>query len=694
MKPHKYRDLSPEQQEELFSNYLISHWSFSGTSSFARNQKAFEMQYLYRYPSKNTNNTVAGQAYHKALALYWERFKKKEECSVIEMEQVAFDHIDNKDANLWKISTTAPSVELCQTAAKKTSTGLINNFFAYIQVYLSDIKEIVAVELEIKCFIAINGVDIPLPIHCYIDLVYISNDDKRVILDHKSKRTFSKKEEIAFTGARQGISYVIAYEAQYGERIDEVRYIENKYSQNKDKSPQLRPFPIKMDDDTRRIYEAILYEPVKKMLEAVSDPNFVYLINDNDSFTDIAELYEFWATTMIAEIDDFNIPDDKKEMMGERLRKIRNAKLAAASPTTIKNFKTFTREFIPYDLSKSNMNNSEKIEHVLTSFGIPCKVEHKFEGFSSASYLLEMGAGVKLASVATHKLDLANALDVSSIRVQKDLFVYNGKSYLTVESSIKRTRDLYFDDADPVHMLIPIGVDNFGETIHWNLENHSTPHMLVGGATGSGKTVFLRSTIAYALLSGVKEVVIFDSKNDFKMFSSTPGLQIFSDIDNIELQMMMLVEEMEKRVQGGSSHMTLVVFDEFADAVANSRKGNDLKNFKMETIGEYKDGRPKTKRVCTSTDRSLEENLKMLLQKGRSSEFRIISSTQRASVKVITGDAKVNMPVQVCFRVPKEIDSMVVIGEGGAEALNGRGDGLIKSPEYLNTRRFQAFYKE
>ena len=83
----------------------------------------------------------------------------------------------------------------------------------------------------------------------------------------------------------------------------------------------------------------------------------------------------------------------------------------------------------------------------------------------------------------------------------------------------------------------------------------------------------------------------------------------------------------------------------------------------------------------------------MLLQKGRSLGFRIIAATQRASANVITGDAKVNFPVLVCFRVPKEIDSKVVLDEPGAETLNGKGDGLIKSPEYFGLVRFQGFYK-
>lgn len=128
------------------------------------------------------------------------------------------------------------------------------------------------------------------------------------------------------------------------------------------------------------------------------------------------------------------------------------------------------------------------------------------------------------------------------------------------------------------------------------------------------------------------------------------------------------------------SGKTLIVFDEFADAVASARSGKqlDIKDEQGKVIGHEK---------------SLEENLKMLLQKGRSLGYRIIAATQRASTKVITGDAKVNFPVQVCFRVPKAVDSKVVLDEEGAETLAGRGDGLIKSPEYFGAVRFQGFYK-
>jgi len=304
-------------------------------------------------------------------------------------------------------------------------------------------------------------------------------------------------------------------------------------------------------------------------------------------------------------------------------------------------------------------------------------------------------------------LDIANALNVSNVRIHKDLFVYEGKSYLAIESGKKGTAILAWDKSKLETDKIPLGIDNFGQTVVWNLNNHSTPHMLVCGATGSGKSVFLDSTVGYSLLNGIKEVFIFDPKHEFNKYAKIQGVTVINAIEDIESTMKELVVDMEKRVKSHSTKKTLVVFDEFADAVANSKKGKQLDIMEQVQDGFYapkkikgifgdmmSDPIPRMKMKVTGQEKSLEENLRILLQKGRSSGFRIIAATQRASTKVITGDAKVNFPVQVCFRVPKDIDSMVVIDEPGAESLNGRGDGLIKSPEYLNVVRFQAFYKE
>lgn len=691
---NKYKEMTEAQVDELLSNYLINSWSYSKVRTFAGNEKAFEMQYIYNCYGKSSATTIAGQAYHAALNLYFLNLKSGELTDIVTLQNNAYAYIDNVRADWWKLQKTTPTVEECKIKAIETVTKLLNNFMSRVHLYLDEISEVIDSELSITSWLTVNGVDIPLPCHLVIDLIIKTREGKLVLIDHKSKVAFTDENEIKFTSGKQAIIYTLGYEEKTGQPVDEVWFIENKSSKNKDGSPQLIKHTTVMDKDTRRLHEALLYEPLKRMVEAVGNPDYVYMINDNDNLSDKAEIYDFWAKTMIAEVEDFDIPENKKPLIRERMRKIRDASLASITPTTIRNFKTFTEEFIPYDFSNKNMTNQEKIEHILRSFGIVAKVQHTFNGYSSASYLLEINAGVQISSIQRYKLDIANALNVSNVRIHKDLFVYEGKSYLAIESGTKSTSTLVWDSSKLIEHKLPVGVDNFQQVIYWDLDNQSTPHILVCGATGSGKSVFLRSTIEYALLSGVNEVYIFDPKHEFKDYRSRQGVKVVCDIEEIELQIMMLVEEMERRVKNNISIKTLVVFDEFADAVANSRKGNELKNYGEEIIGAYASGAPKIKRVVKSIDKSLEENLKVLLQKGRSCGFRIMSATQRASTKVITGDAKVNLPVQVCFRVPKDIDSMVVIDEPGAEALNGRGDGLIKSPEYMNVIRFQGFYKE
>ncbi|WP_455668235.1 DNA translocase FtsK [Phocaeicola sp.] len=689
----KYASYSQDQLEELFSNYLIDSWSYSKVASFARNEKEFERTYIYQEKSRRSSTSVAGNAYHSALELFFTNLKKGEETSIVDMERKAFQYIDDIPANDWKIQKTTPTVEGCITKATKSASALIKNFYEACTIYTTEIQQVIGVEEKLDEWLSINGVDLPLPCHLVIDLIVKLKNGKTVIIDHKSKSKFTDDDELAFICGKQAITYIKGYESHTGEKVDEVWFVENKESQNKDGSPQVRKFTICLSDDTRKLYEAMLYEPLKRMIEAVSNPNYVYTINDSDNFVDRAELYNFWAKTMIAEVDDFNIQESKKSLIAQRQKKIRDASLSMINPKVISSFKENAESFITYDLTDKNMSNSEKIEHTLRTFGIIAKVSHEISGYSSNTYLLEFSAGVKISNVTKYKLDIANALNVPSVRMGENLVIYEGKSYFFIETSKKRTETLLWDAKYLEDCKIPIGIDNFGRTVVWDMNNHATPHMLICGATGSGKSVSIISTIKYALASGIEEVVIFDPKYEFCKYNSS-HVKVYNEIEEIEMQMKILVNRMQERAKTGANSKILVVFDEFADAVSASRTGASLDIREEVIVGYTAKGAPKIKVQTTGRLKSLEENLKILLQKGRSLGFRIIAATQRASVNVITGDAKVNFPVQVCFRVPKEIDSKVVIDEAGAESLNGMGDGLMKSPEYLNIVRFQGFYAE
>lgn len=701
---NKYASYTPDQLEELHSHFLIDSWSYSGVVAFARNEKAFEKEYIYRDRGRRSATNVAGNAYHKAVELYFNNYALGIDTSITELEVEAYNYIDSIVANEWKLQKTTPTIEKCIEVANNTTTALLRNFLTEKAVYMDELDEVLGVEIWCDEWLTINGVDIPLPCHAKIDLVIRLKDGKIVVIDHKSRAAFADDKELSFTTGKQAITYMKSLEAKLGITVDEVWFIENKPSKNKDGSPQLRPFKITLDKDTHKLYEALLYEPLKRMLEAVSNPDYVYLMNDNDNLTDKAELYEFWCKTLIAEVDEFEIPDNKKDLIARRQKKIRDASLASINPRTITQFKENAAAFITYDLSNKNMSNSEKIEYVLRTFGVIVRVAHEITGYSSNTYLLEVSAGVKISNVMRYKLDIANALNVPSIRIGENLTVYEGKSYLFIESPKKRTKDLLYDAKYLYGERIPLGVDNFGNTVVWDLNNHSTPHILVCGATGSGKSVSILSTIEYARQAGITDIVIFDPKYEFTNYAGK-GVRVYNEIEGIEEQMRLLVEDMQSRAKTGKKAKTLVIFDEFADAVSAARSGTELDIREEVCIGSYASkkvkgifgdeiipGEPKYEMKVVGRHKSLEENLKILLQKGRSLGFRILAATQRASVKVITGDAKVNFPVQICFRVPREVDSKVVLDQPGAETLAGMGDGLIKSPEYMDVVRFQGFY--
>lgn len=681
-KQSKYARLSPNQLDTHFSNFLVDSWSYSAVTTFARNEAEFERRYIYREPSRRSPTTVAGTAYHAALQLFFENLHEGVVTPLSELQQKAYKSIDEVDANLWKLGKKTPSVEECIIAATKTVNALLENFYRELSVYTANLEKVIAVEQRLNTWPIVNGVDIPLPCHSQIDLVIELSDGRRIIIDHKTKSAYSDESELAYTGAKQAIIYALTWECEHPDLpIDEVWYVENKHSKNKDNSPQLHRLAIALDADTRRLYEAILYEPLRRMVCAVQDPDYLYLINDADPLTDRAELYDFWARTFIADIDDFTyLPDSKRHLIQRRKRKVRDASAVSISPKVIKSFRSHAATFISYEL-RSDMTNQEKIEHTLRSFNIMVQVPFTFGKYSSVSYLLEIGAGVMIRNIAQHSLDIANALNVPSVRVLPELTVHEGKSYLCVEAPQRNNNVLLFDPQYSNGSKLPLGIDNFDQPVYWDIANHSTPHMLVCGATGSGKSVCIRSTIEYALLAGLSRIIIFDPKYEFvNLYFGTPGIEVISEIEKIESRMKALVTEMQQRARKGESALTLIIFDEFADAVASARSGKEL---------DIRDGEGH----IIGREKSLEENLKMLLQKGRSLGYRILAATQRASTKVITGDAKVNFPVQVCFRVPKALDSKVVLDEEGAEALAGHGDGLIHSPEYFTTLRFQGFYK-
>ena len=494
---NQYSKFTKEQMEEHLAFYLLDSWSYSKVSCFARNEKAFEKEYIYCEKGQRSASSIAGNAYHKALEYFFSQIMGGyEQPSIIDVQQVAYAYIDEVPSVDIKLQKTTPTVEEARKKAVKDVTAAIQNFYNELDVYMDDIDEVLGVEERIEQWLVVNGVDVPLPCHSELDLIVRTKDGKVAIIDHKMKSAYSDEKEVALVHGKQAICYILQYEAQHpGITVDQVMFFENKTSANRDKSPQVKRFVLDIDADTRRLYEALLYEPLRRMIEAVSDPDYIFTVNDSDNLTDKAELYEFWTRTLIADVDDFNIPEGKKSLIAQRQRKIKDSSLASIDPRVITSFRKNAASFITFDYSMTDMTNPERIEHSLRTFGQIVKVAHEIKGFSSDTYLLEFGAGVKIDNIRRYNLEMASALNVPNVRISRTLVEYQGRTYLAVEANKKRTEDLPWDKQYLEGKKIPIGMDNFRNVIYWNLDNHSTPHVLICGATGSGKSVSIRSTI-------------------------------------------------------------------------------------------------------------------------------------------------------------------------------------------------------
>ena len=109
-----YKSYGKEQIENLLSQFLVNRWSYSAVSSFSRNPKAFEMEYIYGYRSKKSSTTIAGNAYHSALELYFKAMKEGAELpGLLEMTTIAYNYIEDLEPKVWKLQKTVPTIEEC-----------------------------------------------------------------------------------------------------------------------------------------------------------------------------------------------------------------------------------------------------------------------------------------------------------------------------------------------------------------------------------------------------------------------------------------------------------------------------------------------------------------------------------------------------------------------------------------------------
>ena len=336
--------------------------------------------------------------------------------------------------------------------------------------------------------------------------------------------------------------------------------------------------------------------------------------------------------------------------------------------------------------------NSLIMKKTLENFGIPVEMTEVNIGPSVTQYAFKPAEGVKLSKITTLSNNLALALAAHPIRIEAPI---PGKSLVGVEvpNKVRATvvlRNLishqgYQNGRDV--LPVALGRDVSGAPAYTDLVE--MPHMLVAGATGTGKTIFLNSLILSLLYKHTPEtlrLIMVDPKRvEFQNYNTLPHLlcPVIYDAPKTMNALQWLTKEMERRFEVFSEIPTRNIRTYNQDkSVVNS---NSQLPYIVLMIDELAD-------LMAAKGRELETGIVRLAQMARATGIHLVLATQRPSVEVITGLIKANITSRITFQVASQVDSRTVLDSAGAEKLLGSGDMLFLSSKSSKVTRIQGPY--
>lgn len=336
--------------------------------------------------------------------------------------------------------------------------------------------------------------------------------------------------------------------------------------------------------------------------------------------------------------------------------------------------------------------NSLIIKKTLENFGIPVEMAEVNVGPAVTQYAFKPAEGVKLSKITTLSNNLALALAAHPIRIEAPI---PGKALVGIEvpNKIRATVVLRNLIADPAYqsaespLMIALGKDVSGNPMYMALEEQ--PHLMVAGATGTGKTIFLNSLILSMLYKSTPEhlrLIMVDPKRvEFQHYNGVPHLlcPVIYDAQKTINALQWLAKEMERRFEIFSEIPTRNIksYNQNKSVIAS---GLQLP-YIVVVVDELAD-------LMAAKGKELEAGVVRLAQMARATGIHLVLATQRPSVEVITGLIKANISSRISFQVASQIDSRTVIDTTGAEKLLGLGDMLFLSSKSSKITRVQGPY--
>ncbi|WP_044893713.1 DNA translocase FtsK [Bacillus alveayuensis] len=339
----------------------------------------------------------------------------------------------------------------------------------------------------------------------------------------------------------------------------------------------------------------------------------------------------------------------------------------------------------PTNQSKDHENiyaNARKLEKTFQSFGVKAKVTQVHLGPAVTKYEVYPDVGVKVSKIVSLSDDLALALAAKDIRIEAPI---PGKSAIGIEVpneeiamvSLREVLEGKENNKPDAKLLIGLGRDISGQAVLAEL--NKMPHLLVAGATGSGKSVCINGIITSLLMRAkpheVKMMMIDPKMVELSVYNGIPHLlaPVVTDPKKASQALKKVVSEMERRYEL-FSHTGTRNIEGYNEYVKRYNQESDVKQPLLPYIVVIVDELADLMMVASS---DVEDSITRLAQMARAAGIHLIIATQRPSVDVITGVIKANIPSRIAFSVSSQTDSRTILDMGGAEKLLGRGDMLF-----------------
>ncbi|MFQ9922354.1 MAG: DNA translocase FtsK [Beduini sp.] len=350
--------------------------------------------------------------------------------------------------------------------------------------------------------------------------------------------------------------------------------------------------------------------------------------------------------------------------------------------------------------SQNATDNASKLIVVLKQFGVNASVKNIFIGPSVTKYELTLETGTRVNKILQLQDDIKMALAAKDIRIEAPI---PGKSAVGVEipnleSNTVTFREVFTDIPQKYNdskLLVPLGKDVTGNSIYAEL--NKMPHLLIAGATGSGKSVCVNAIICSILMRArpdeVKLLLVDPKKVELTNYNGIAHLlaPVVTDPKKAAVALRMIVEEMERRYDLFARHnvRNIAGYNAFAKEKNNQLKEDEEKTeilpFIVVILDEVAD-------LMMVASKEVEDCIMRISQMARAAGIHLIVATQRPSTDVITGVIKANIPSRIAFAVSSSIDSRTILDTTGAEKLLGKGDMLFSPMGVSHPTRVQGAF--